>query len=508
MAETVSNVTNEILVVGGIYNNPELIVEYSQYIRSKYDFYDDATRFFYDSAEIIFSTRSQKFNQTVVNTFMAEDADRLATYKKLGGWSLVKNWMQLSVADNFKNYYEVLKKFSLLREYQRNGFDVSKIMGHKQFETFTAIDIYRLIRGKTDKIQTVILNNDNGEVLNSKVLDMVIQCLEKPDMGLTLPFSIINDMFRGLKTKTVMAVGALSNAGKSRFMCKVFAYLALIHKQKVAVLLNEMTVEEMRFALLTTVINNPEYQELHGVKIKKREREITLGLYRDDSGKFVYRKQDSNGAFIESIEDYVERLTNTSKEYRDVMRVSEWIEQESEGLIFVKDMSSGYSDKLIEFEIRKAKLVQGCQYFFYDTLKSDEKGSGDWSALKNTTTMLTELAKQLDVFIYASIQLTDDATYLAPDQATSNQIANAKQLKHPLHSLLLFLEIPKKDFKKYGYYVMDRDWGSPVIKDLDDNKRYGIFNTDKNRFGSKEKIVMEYNLDLNVWVQCGVAGRK
>lgn len=36
--ETVSNITNEIMVVGSIYRNPDLIVEYSQYIKSKYDF--------------------------------------------------------------------------------------------------------------------------------------------------------------------------------------------------------------------------------------------------------------------------------------------------------------------------------------------------------------------------------------------------------------------------------------------------------------------------------------
>ena len=29
--ETVSNITNEIMVVGSIYRNPDLIVEYSQY---------------------------------------------------------------------------------------------------------------------------------------------------------------------------------------------------------------------------------------------------------------------------------------------------------------------------------------------------------------------------------------------------------------------------------------------------------------------------------------------
>jgi len=132
--EAVSNITNEIMVVGSIYRNPDLIVEYSQYIKSKYDFFDEATRFFYECAVTIFETRSQALNKTVVVTFMSENQERLAQYKLLRGWKTIADWMQLAVIDDFKNYFEVLKKYSLLREYQRNGFNIEKIMSHKLFD--------------------------------------------------------------------------------------------------------------------------------------------------------------------------------------------------------------------------------------------------------------------------------------------------------------------------------------------------------------------------------------
>ena len=252
--ETVSNITNEIMVVGSIYRNPDLIVEYSQYIKSKYDFFDEATRFFYECAVTIFETRSQALNKTVVVTFMSENQERLAQYKLLRGWKTIADWMQLAVIDDFKNYFEVLKKYSLLREYQRNGFNIEKIMSHKLFEKFTASDIYRMIRSKADRINTVILTNDSAEILNSNIKDTLHHCMEAPDMGLPIPFPIMNDVFRGLKKKSVMAVGMLSNAGKSRYMAKLIAYITLVRKEKVLVMLNEMTVEEMRYALITTVI--------------------------------------------------------------------------------------------------------------------------------------------------------------------------------------------------------------------------------------------------------------
>ena len=50
--EIISNITNEILFVGSIFKKPDLFIEYGHNVRSKYDFYDEATKFFYDNAEI------------------------------------------------------------------------------------------------------------------------------------------------------------------------------------------------------------------------------------------------------------------------------------------------------------------------------------------------------------------------------------------------------------------------------------------------------------------------
>ena len=79
--ELISNVTNEIMLVGAIYKNPDLLVEYSQYIKSKYDFYDEGTKFFYDQAETLYATRTQEFTKTSVLTYMAEDDSRMRLYK-------------------------------------------------------------------------------------------------------------------------------------------------------------------------------------------------------------------------------------------------------------------------------------------------------------------------------------------------------------------------------------------------------------------------------------------
>lgn len=416
--------------------------------------------------------------------------------------------MKLAITDDIKNYQEVLKKYSLLREYQKNGFNVEKIVAHKKFEQFTAQDIYRLIRGKADRIHTVILTNEEARILNSDIKKTLHECMKKPDLGIRIPFAIMNDIFRGLKLKSTMAVGMLSNAGKSRFMTKLIAYITLVLHERVFVMLNEMSIDEIRYALITTVINNPEFQELHGIKLKKKEKELTLGLYKDKQGNLLYQEVDEWGEPAETIEEYIARVAENSEEYNAIMQIAEWIESETNELIFVKDVSGGYDDKTLEFEIRKANLTHGIKYCFYDTFKQDIQDTGDWSAMKATATKITELMKELNMFGYLSIQLTDDTNFIKPDELNSSNVASCKNIKHVLHSMVLFKEIPQGDFHKYGYIQSDKDWGSDVGCDLKPEKRYYIGNVDKNRFGRKVKLVFEVDLDLNVWLELGELIRK
>lgn len=506
--DLVANVPTEVLFVGCIYKQPDLLVNYGQYVRSKYDFSDEVTRFFYDSAEIIYKTRSQTLNKTTVSTYFSEEPDRLSTFKKYGGWKTIESWIKLAIADDIQKYQEIIKKYSLLREYQRNGFDISKIVEHKKFEQFTASDIYRLIRGKADRIHTVILTNQEAEILNSHIKETLLSCMEKPDLGVPLPFPVLNDIFRGCKLGSTMAVGMLSNAGKTRFMTMIIAYLTLVNHERVFVMLNEMGVEDLRKCLVTTIINNKEFQKLHGIKLKKPEKELTLGLYKNNKGEYIYQETDDFGEATETTEEYIKRVSANSEEYNKIMKIAEWIEAETNELILVKDMASGYDDKTLEFEIRKANLTHGAKYFFYDTCKQDVEATGDWAALKATVTKLTDIAKQLEMFGYLSIQLTDDTEFCKPDELNSNNIANAKQLKHIVWTMALFKEISPNDFHKYRYVQHDEKWGKDAECELQAGKRYYAANVDKNRFGCKKKVIFEVDLDLNTWVEVGELRRK
>lgn len=500
------NIQNEILLVGSFYKNPDLYVSWGQYIRSKYDFDDEATRFFYDCFELMYKTFAQSIDENKVNTFMSQDKDRLKQYKAFGSYKIITQWMSLADIDDFKNYFNTVKKYSLVREYQRNGYPVQKILQHKNFNEWSAQDIYKMIRAKADKINTVILANEESVVLNEGIDQTISKFLIKPQMGLQIPWDMLNEMFRGCRLGKVVFNGFLSNEGKTRNLMKLIAYITLVKNEKFLLLSNEMDEDDLRSALITTVVNNREFKELHGIDIIKPEKEIVLGQYRDDRGNFITRYVDNDGNFSESEEEYIHRVSKNSSEFRKIIEIGKWIDSKKDKQIFFKDVGNDYSDKTLEFEYRKHNIVHDVKYAGYDTLKGF--GTDDWQSVKQTATKLKELMKDIKMFLWAVFQLTDDTVFTDVFQLSSNNIANAKQIKHIADMLILGKRIQKEDYNKYQYIDFSL-WGEPIAVDLDKNKTYFAWKIDKNRGGSKDKIpLLELDLDLNTWYEIGHLVRK
>lgn len=497
----------EALFLGAIYNKPELLVGYSSCVKSEYDFSDEYMRFLYNNAEIMYK-RGIVFEKSNYITYFNEDPELSRYFNSFGGYIFIDKLTKVSDVNCAAAYFNNLKKFSLLRELKNKGFDTNLILNLPEFQQFDAYDVYRIVRGLVDRTQSIIINDKSAQVINTGTRKMLNSFIEEPDFGIALPFPIMNEMFRGMMLDTTMGIGMLSNTGKSRLMEKIAAYITLVLRQRVVIIVNEMTLGALKKCLITTVLNNPEFQALHGVDIVKPEKELTDGVYHDSAGNIIYRKTDENGTVIETTEEFIKRLEETSEEYRKVMQVADWIDAETQELMYCVDVGDDFDDDRLEFEIRNAHFKNGVNYWFYDTFQADLHSNGDWASIKTTAMKLEHLSKELGMFGFMTFQLTDDTEYTKPDELTSNNIASCKHIKHGLWTMGMLKEIPPDDFFKYGYYQSDKDWGDDVICDLKEDRRYFIFNTEKNRFGDKKKIVIEVNLDLNTWIEKGVLAKK
>lgn len=494
------NVAAEMCFVGALLNNPDLVVSYSNFMRSKYDFSDPVTKFFYDNFEIYYLTFSQTVDETKMNVFMSQNPERLKIYKQYKGWNTLQRYKELADENDIKNYFDTLKKYSLIREYGRNGYPIDKILSHKNFEKMTPNDIYRIIRTKADKINTVINAGEEAIELNNGTSRTLEGYLDKPAFGLHFPWPMYDEYFLGMRLGKVFFEGLVSNAGKSRKLMLLAAHTSLVQGEPFLLLSNEMTEEDLRSCLITTVINNKVFQDIHGIHLKKPEKEIVLGVYHTDSGEIIRRKINNNGEYIESKNDYKSRVMSTS-EYKDILKVTKWIDDNSTKLMF-KDICDDYSMERVEFELRKAKMVYNIKYYGFDTLKGYQ--TDDWSTLKQMATKLKEITNELQMFGLAVFQLTDDTVFTDIFQLSSMNISTSKGIKHVCDMLTLGKTINKEDYHKYKYVAINDQWGEPSDEPLELDKKYLAIKIDKNRAGDKDKIILfEINLDYNIWDNIG-----
>jgi hypothetical protein len=510
----IANVQAEMMFVGCIYKNPQLILEVEKVIKSDIYFSDVVTKFFYDCSLILYK-RDQSFTEKSITIFMSEDGERLTTFREVGGYNTIKQWIEWASLEDFNSYYEMIKKFSLLREYELKLDNLSdKMKNHKSFQTSTANDIYFHIRSIVDKVHTNVLSQVETEYITQGMQSLVDGYLETPSMGAVTPFLPFNSLFRGFRTSTHFSTGMISNAGKTRLLVRLAAHNAMIQGNKTLLLLNEMSAEEVKNALLVTVINNDEFRELHRIDLVKPEQEIVLGMYRHtETGVFVERKKDDKGNPLETSEEYISRLMVESREYREMCFVNQWIEENGRDNLAVIDIASQYDDRSLETQIRKNARL-GYRYIFYDTMKSDKDDIGNWAGLKTSATLLTEVAKSEDIFLYSSIQLTDETENIAALDLNSNQIANAKQIRHVLDSLVLAKEIEPKDYGKYLYHPCNPGFGEepknaiPLPESGNPADKLYAFVVSKNRAGEKKKILVQVNLDYNSWNSIGYIVKK
>ena len=497
-----TNVQSEMLLCGCMYEQPDLYFTYGESIKSKYDFSDEAAKFFYDFFVDYFLTFSQEISESKCNNFATQNNERLKNYKTYGGWRTINKFKGMADPSDIKAVYNTVKKYSLIREYDKNGFPAEFILTNKKFQYMNANDVYRMVRSKADKINTKINVIEEPVILTKGVSNTIDAYLLTPQFGVQTHWRGYNEYFRGLLPGNVLFQGFLSNEGKSRNLVNLAAYVTLVMKQKFMLLSNEMTEQAMKNCLITTVLNCKEFKALHGVELIKPEKEITMGMYRDnETHEFIFRKEDEYGNFIESEEHFLERVKK-SKEYQDVMKVAAWMEEQMDGKFYFNDITSDYSDEAIELEIRRAKLVYNCAHFAVDTLKA--WGAEDWVKVKATATKIVELGKELNLFGVCTFQLTDSTVFDSVFQLSSNNIGAAKGIKHPVDLLTLGKRIAKEEYHLYQYVAYDDAWGEEVAYDLDTKKNYFGLRVDKNRLGSKDKIMLfDYNLDYNTWDNIG-----
>ena len=401
-----------------------------------------------------------------------------------------------------KIYVEIKKLFILRKNYTsmpiksiQNG--IVKITDYKLYDQMSEEEVKSAVN------QVMVTDKFKQSVLSDELTDFFVQGNNNLTNGLEFPFRIISSVFKGIRRGETMAFAMPSNAGKSRFTINIAAYVAFIHKKKVLVISNEMSEEKMKLCLITTILNNEAYQKLHGQKLHKSEGELLEFKFRPDNLENI--NVDENGYVIkkrnETQEEFVERLKNISEEFRMTLRAMDWVKEQTENSIYFVNITNHTNDELQKI-IMNYYYKEEIHYMFYDTLKTDTENIGNGEEIKKTATMLSNLAQNFSLFIGSTIQLNENAT--TPINLTVNDLAVSKTVKEVLDTLCLVKQINNDHIVDYEY--SNQEVGAPYknLQKFDDpDVRYYACVVDKNRAGSKPKVLLRLNLAYNFWEELG-----
>lgn len=399
-------------------------------------------------------------------------------------------------------YAELKKIFILRKNYMHIPVKsiqakIADVMNYELYDQMTPQDVEDAVNEitATQKFKRSILNNN--------LTDFLVKGNNTLTNGLSLPFPILSKTFKGIRQGETSAFSMPSNYGKSRFTINLVAYIALVHKQKVLVISNEMSEEKMKLCLITTILNNPEIQKLHGKKLHVSENQLLDFKYRPDDPKEV--ETDEEG-FIkkqkkESHSAFIKRLMKYSTEFNDVVSVTNWYKSNLFNSIYFIDITDHTNDELKKV-IMNYYYKEKVQYVFYDTLKTDIENIGNGEELKKTATILSNLAQNYKMYIGSSVQLSSTAT--DPINISVNDMAVSKTVKEVLDTLCLFKQIYNEDLGRYEYSSTETfDEVHDLKKFKDPNVRYYTCVVDKNRAGPKPKLIIRLNLAYNTWEELG-----
>ena len=493
--EQLSNIDLEEEFIGLLLENPKLI--------SKYYFIFDICMF--EDPEML----------NIYKSILYNEGSKYSSEKAKAGFNFSKDTEEVYelknelVEDvkgkeyNVEKVYTELKKLFILRKAYLETPEKNiqnKILEITQYELYDKMSVEEV---ENTIEQVNVTQKFKQSVLSDGLVDFLESGENELANGLNYPFPIITNVFKGIRKGETMAFAMPSNSGKSRLTTNLAAYTALIHKKKVLVILNEMSEEKMKLCLITTIINNPEIQKIHGQEVKVSEGELLEFKFRPDNKKNA--KVDENGYILkeqgETQKQFVKRLTEISSDFNKVIKAIDWASKQIKNSIYFINITDHTNDELKKVIINYY-YKEHIEYVFYDTLKTDTNNIGNPEEIKKTATILSNLAQNFNIFICSSLQLAESQTL--PINLDVNDLAVSRTVKEVLDTLCLFKQISRDSLEEYEYSLKEVDTKFfDLEKSENPDVRYYACVVDKNRAGAKPKLVFKLNLAYNSWEELG-----
>lgn len=319
---------------------------------------------------------------------------------------------------NFDYYYSKLKKINLLRDLEKDGYDVSEFICedpmderyneiNDAFEKLTIEDILKKYKTKLYLLEEEYDTNSNmSESKPTDGLRELIQDLKvAPDVGVNLQGTIYNSIFRGGRKGTLMLRSAPTSVGKSRLAVGDACYIAY----------------PIRFEpKLGRWVSTGQCEKVLYVMTEQSEDEIQTMVL----------------AYLTGINEEYFKLGTFTEEHLKIIHKAIEIMETYDNLYFARVPEP--TPSIIKSLFRRYNAQHGVDNFFFDYIFSNQAMLDEYKSqnlpehvcLRFFTTALKNLAIELKAFVSTSTQISEQEVDKKSSWKDYHNIAGARAIAH------------------------------------------------------------------------------
>lgn len=412
-----SNKLAIIQVLAALIKNPLLFAD-NNYRFSISDFPEQFHQIVFGAIEHLALKGMQKIDYIDIDQFLKQYTVQYKVFCANNGILYIQNCLKLYDEKKFDYYYNTLKKYSLINSLNAQGINTKDLYDpdivdpiasaamQSKFDELTVNDI--LLAEETKIIMAKEIFGSYSDVVENNAGDGLKSLKERfkktPDMGLPLVSPKLTTIYRGQRKGCLFMESAPSGTGKSRRAASEACHLAIpeYYNAETKKWVNSNFSESV--LLISTELELSECQQMFMAFVSGvSESHIKDGKYYGDEEARVDKAIElinKSKLYFVSITNYdVDDIVNLIKKYKQLYNVN---------YVFFDYLSETLK---ITSSATKKTRVQG--------LRTDQ-------ILLQFSSSLKDVAKQLNIYIWTSSQLSGD--YKNAKELDASYLRSAKSL--------------------------------------------------------------------------------
>lgn len=306
MANKLFDSNTAMMVISGILKDPKILHDQQTYRLTTDDFNEDFYKIIFGSIYNLSMSGVENIDPIDVDIDIAKYPKQYDTYQKNKGLDFLKTLSsKIDRMDTakFNSYYERLKKFTILRDLNKNGIDTKEFYNHlapidkidketKKLEDLSVDDIIKGIQQRLNRVEDkyVSRNYITTQEAAKGMRELYFELKHNPEIGLPLEGDILNYVIRGARFGKMYTYSAPTGQGKTRTMVGNACFLSLpriepdlkvsVRKNlsKILYVTTEQQADEIQTLILAYVSGVNERKILYGTANHEEEKRILMAI--------------------------------------------------------------------------------------------------------------------------------------------------------------------------------------------------------------------------------------